>query len=349
VWETVDKEAIKHGLATVGGAVNHTGVGGLVLAGGYGWLSGTHGLAIDNLIQLTVVVADGRVLTVNKTDHSDLYWALRGGGSNFGVVTEFVLELHPQRRTVFAGPIIFLPQSIEQVLQAMKSWHAHVKDNEAINLVLTRGPDGSPCVILFVFYNGSEEEGRANFKAFFDLGPAFDLTAEIPFENLNALQNPNVQPGKNVYMKGATQVEPKSDVANKVFDAMQQMTESGDLRVAFMFEYFALRKVRSVPSDATAFCSRGPQCNVVFFGSWENDTPELSKKGKEAAHALTSLVMAVEKPPKPDENKGYSNYDDVALADIDPTARRKLYGGNYERLLEIKQKYDPTMFFSKWV
>ncbi|CDO74549.1 hypothetical protein BN946_scf184632.g6 [Trametes cinnabarina] len=188
IWETVDKAAIEHGLATVGGTVNHTGVGGLVLGGGYGWLSGAYGLAVDNLVQVgvsrlqydieltivtpqaTVVTADGTARTANETEHADLFWGIRGAGSNFGVVTEFVLKLHPQRRTVFAGLAIFSPDTLEALLDVTEEWwEKGPSEEEGMIQAFTRGPDHSPCIVCFMFYNGSEEEGRKNFKAFFDL------------------------------------------------------------------------------------------------------------------------------------------------------------------------------------
>ena len=144
-WETVDRATIAHGLATPGGTVNDTGVGGLILGGGYGWLSGEHGLVIDNLVRATVVTANGSVVTASPTSHPDLFWAIRGGGSNFGIVTEFVLKAYPQRKTVFAGPIIFPPPLLGKVTEALDKWWPEVGEKEGAMLVLTRGRDRQVC------------------------------------------------------------------------------------------------------------------------------------------------------------------------------------------------------------
>ncbi|KAJ3013413.1 hypothetical protein NUW54_g1602 [Trametes sanguinea] len=119
-----------------------TGVGGLVLGGGYGWLSAAYGLAIDNLVQATVVTADGAIRTANASENADLFWAIRGAGSNFGVVTEFVLKLHTQRRTVFAGLAIFSPDTLEALLDVTQQWwDKGPSEKEGMIQAFTRGPD----------------------------------------------------------------------------------------------------------------------------------------------------------------------------------------------------------------
>ncbi|KAF8883993.1 hypothetical protein BD779DRAFT_1674299 [Infundibulicybe gibba] len=156
LWESVDKASIEHGLATVAGTVNHTGVGGLTLGGGYGFLSGQHGLVLDNMVQATLVTADQKIRTVNSGENADLYWGIRGAGSNFGVVTEFVLQLHPQRRTVFAGMAMYPAAALAQIMAVMTAWwDKGLDEREALFQCLTKGPDGNPVIMLTFFWNGS--------------------------------------------------------------------------------------------------------------------------------------------------------------------------------------------------
>jgi FAD/FMN-containing dehydrogenase len=150
IWETVDRATIAHGLATPAGTVNHTGVGGLTLGGGYGWLSGQHGLVIDNLVQATVVIANGTVVAASASSHPDLFWAIRGGGSNFGVVTEFVFKVYPQRRTVFAGQVIFPPSLLNKLVETTDKWWEKASEREGAMLLFARGPDRQVCVNGFL-------------------------------------------------------------------------------------------------------------------------------------------------------------------------------------------------------
>ncbi|KAH9959457.1 hypothetical protein BC827DRAFT_1301321, partial [Russula dissimulans] len=225
LWGTVEKEAIQHGSATVAGSNSLTGVSGFLLEGGFGFLTGQHGLAIDNLLQATIVTANGNVLTVSEEENADLFWDIRGGGSNFGVYTEFVLRLHPQRRTVFAGAVIFPGTVLDDLTKVLREWWVTIKDNEAIHQVLAKDPAGNDIIILFVFYNGSEEEGRKNFQRFFDLKPIVDEAREIPFESLNTLGNEVHPYGGNHYTKGIPQSGgPQLDVAKSVFKKLSEVS-----------------------------------------------------------------------------------------------------------------------------
>ncbi|TDL29767.1 FAD-binding domain-containing protein [Rickenella mellea] len=347
VWETVDKAAIEHGLASVGGTVNHTGVGGLILGGGYGWLTAEHGLVIDNLVQTTMVVGDGRILVANETTNSDLFWAVRGGGSNFGVCTEFVVKLHDQRRTIFSGMLIFPPPALESVVKAIDTWWKNgPSPKESLLVILTRGPDGNPCVAMIPFFNGSEEDGRKAFKFLYDLNPVADMCKEMPYEMINSLQNPVAAPGKNYYIRGVSQLQPRADISQTIFDGMVKHSSDGEFHVNMLFEYLPLGKVNSVAHDATAFRSRGPQNNVVSLIIWGNNTPENTAKGRAIAHELTSVIVESERPPSESDNSGYGNYEGEEKVSVDRT--RLLFGDNYPKLQQIKKKYDPELLFSKW-
>ncbi|KAI0786336.1 FAD-binding domain-containing protein [Abortiporus biennis] len=345
LWKTVDNEAIKYGLASVGGTVNHTGVGGLILGGGYGWLSGEHGLVIDNLA--TVVVADGRVLTASATENEDLFFGIRGGGSNFGVVTEFVLRLHPQRRTVFAGPIIFTPDKIPQLQPVLDSWWGNVKGNEGMVLGMTRGPDGQPGILAVLFYNGSAEEGRKNFKAFYDLGPVADLAAEIPYEELNNMQNYLATPQKNYYMTGAQlSVKPSQDLTVEHFNRIIELSGDGSqFLTAVLLELWPHNKINTIPADATPY-RRDLTGNALVLVRWEGEDPALLEKAKEAVVAMKSLLTP---------GQAYGNYNpdsDYAGLPADAKAPESkvegLFRQHYPKLQAIKKKYDPEMIFNKW-
>ncbi|KAL1946728.1 hypothetical protein VTO73DRAFT_14832 [Trametes versicolor] len=347
IWETVDKAAIEHGLATVGGTVNHTGVGGLVLGGGYGWLSGEYGLAIDNLVQATVVTADGAIRTANASENADLFFGLRGGGSNFGVVTEFVLQLHPQRRTVFAGPAVFTPDVLDKLFKVTEAWWNNgPSGKEGLIHIFTRGPGHQPAIVAFLFYNGSEEEGRQAYKAFFDLKPVADMTKEIPYESLNALQNQIVTPGQNAYMKGAFAPSPLPlSILPTVFERVAAHTASQEYHIGLLLEYFPLAAANAVPDDATAY-PRALVPNILAAVYARDDGEAALAYARDAARELIGLFGT-------EASVGYGNYspdsDASATEGAVPVDKAKLlFGVNYPKLQQIKKKYDPELVFNKW-
>ncbi|KAI0824641.1 FAD-binding domain-containing protein [Trametes gibbosa] len=345
IWETVDKAAIQHGLATVGGTVNHIN---LVLGGGYGWLSGEHGLAIDNLA--TIITADGTIRTVNETEHPDLFWAIRGGGSNFGVVTEFVLRLHPQRRTVFAGPAVFPGDALQNIHDVTLAWRKQgPSPKEGMIQVLTRGgPGRQPCVVLFMFYNGSEEEAREVYKAFFDLKPIADQVKEIPYEELNALQNKIAGPGQNVYLRGAFAPDPiPQDLLTRALARVAALSAPDAYTVALLIEYFPLSVANAVPDDATAY-PRGLPPNVLAAVYTREDGAAVLTYIRDTARALTDMFAEAS-----GTKIGYGNYspDSDALPTegaVPADKAKELFGANYPRLQQIKKQYDPDLVFRKW-
>lgn len=193
------------------------------------------------------------------------------------------------------------------------------------------------------------------------------ITSDCVFDHaFPILQNGIAVPGRNVYMRGVTQLTPKLDVAQAVLKRIAELGVSDpDVQVGMLFEYFSLAKVNSVAHDATAFRSRGPKGNVLAQVAWANDTPEKSKRGRDIAHELTGIITAKEREAHEYENSGYGNYGRCRRIvrraawlttraslegeeKVSPEKTHKLFGDNYPKLQQIKKKYDPEMLFAKW-
>ncbi|KZV71450.1 FAD-binding domain-containing protein [Peniophora sp. CONT] len=365
VWKDVDEEGMKYGLATVGGTVNHTGVGGLVLGGGFGHLSGEYGFAVDNLHAATIVTASGETVRASAEDNPDLFWAIRGSGCNFGVVTEFQLRMHRQRRTVFAGVVVYpgTVEVLEKVMQVVEGWWRASPERESIIQFLTLGPDGKPACVLALFWNGSEEEGRVHFKPFFDLGPVMDTCTEIPYEQLNGLQNAQVPHGQHYYMKGAFVSAPAfrsaSPILSYITSNLDTWKELG-VTPTLAFEYIPLGKTMSVPLDTTAYM-RAPVVSTLCMMAWRDDDEAERKLEKVRAIANVLVQTLVESDAGVDKgtNTGYGNYlsEEVAADDVTAAVTGEkekadkslaLFGKHYPRLREIKRKWDPELVWNKW-
>ncbi|KDQ54384.1 hypothetical protein JAAARDRAFT_60767 [Jaapia argillacea MUCL 33604] len=345
VWATVDAAAIKEGFATVGGTINH--VYCLVLGGGYGWLSPAYGLALDNLVEVTIVTADGSVLVANADSHVDLFWGVRGGGCNFGVCTEFVMKVHRQRATVFGGAIVFTPPLLPALYEATQQWWKNgPSEKEGMYQIFTKDPGGNPCIVAALFYNGSEAEGRDNFKAFFDLEPVGGFCREMPYEQLNSLQNEFTPHGINYYINGAYHHGPDLELATKFFARFTELSANPDFQMNLIFEYISLDKITSVPNDATAFV-RGERGNILISTNWKEDSPERSKLGKEMVHELVNLIHGHTGYRKKEE-VGYGNYSSESTDGVAFDKAKILFGENYPRLQGLKKRYDPEQIFSKW-
>ncbi|KZW03638.1 FAD-binding domain-containing protein [Exidia glandulosa HHB12029] len=343
VWKTVDEAAIKHGLATVGGTVNHTGVGGLVLGGGYGWLTARHGLAIDNFVQATVVTASGEVVTASDSSNADLMNALRGGGCNFGVVTEFVLRLHPQRPTVYCGPLVFpgAPELLDPLRERLAAWWSTAGDDEAAIFGVAPAPGGGPPVFVFiVFYNGDEDEGKKRIQPFLDLNPIVNGATTIPYEAVNGIQNDGVPWGGNVYMKGTgtvlTELLQPSDTRLRDLVTIQQANNPAG---AVLFEFFPLHNVVSRDKEgAHAFRGRATN-NVLCVVQWKDGDTKMETGAGVLARDLVSTVG--------DASVSYGNYDDDPAVRTESKARRQ-FGDAYEHLQNVKARYDPGLRFDRW-
>jgi FAD/FMN-containing dehydrogenase len=332
-WGVFDRECQVYGLASTGGVISTTGVGGLTLGGGFGYLMGRHGLAIDNLVSLEVVTAGGEVLTASADENPDLFWALRGGGGNFGVVTSFEFNVHPVGPTVTGGlaawPIAMAPQ----VLEFYRSLTAEDSDDLTTFVAFSGAPDGSGNLVTLIIavHVGTLDEGARAVQPIKDFGPPLvDMLGPIPYTTQQSMLDEGFGPGAQVYWK-ATFINGLSDEAMEVINELAQALPTPTS--AIVIENFH-GAVRRIAPDATAFPERNAPYNVAIIGLW-NDSADADRCIAWARGTYDALQPF-------STGHVYVNY--LGVGD-DPERVRDAYGANYERLAGIKQKYDPENLF----
>ena len=181
-WADFDRETLAFGLATTGGTVANTGIAGLTLGGGLGWMMGKHGLTADNLISVDVVTADGGLLRANESENEDLFWALRGGGGNFGVVTSFEYQLHDVESLVLGGMVLHALDRAKEVLQFYREFSSNIPDEAEAFVALLTSPDGDPMIAMLLGYNGPIDEGERVLRPAREFGPPVaDLVQPMPY------------------------------------------------------------------------------------------------------------------------------------------------------------------------
>lgn len=283
LWVDVDTAAGEHGLATVGGTVNHTGIGGLTLGGGYGWLSPKYGLTIDNLLSATVVLADGRIVTASETKNEDLFWALRGAGHNFGVVVDFTYQGYDQPNEVFCGMLVFTPDKLESVVENINRDVENPDINSGTVCVFAPTPSSpTPLVITILFYNGTEDAGRKHFSGLYALGPVMDDTGMAPYTKVNSLQNQAAVHGGRRSFKGVFFTPPfRPAFAREVLDTFTQRikVEPEMAGSALILEFFDMKKICEPKLTDTAFANRGESRNGVLTTRWESVEKDAEMRG----------------------------------------------------------------------
>ncbi|KAF2856528.1 FAD-binding domain-containing protein [Plenodomus tracheiphilus IPT5] len=343
LWEDVDVEAAKYGLATVGGTVNHTGVGGLTLGGGYGYLTGKYGLTIDNLLSVEVVLASGEQVVASETSHSDLFWALRGAGQNFGVATAFTFQGYEQKNPVFAGPLIFLPDKLPQIVEFANKFHTTNDGNQVLIVGFTAPPPANaPVILTLLFYNGTEEDGKAFFADLFALGPVANMTSMMPYEKLNSLLNDGSNfEGRKQFGGGAFKLPlDPTFMAKLQAEFMAFITSHERMNESIMvFEIVPYGKVIEVPNDKMSFANRGDYFNVATIFKWFD--PTLDTEIRTFSRQL--LKKASETTANRSKDGGVGQYGNYAGTDV---AANDIFGANVKRLEELKHEYDPDNLFS---
>lgn len=323
LWSDVDVEAAKHGLAAVGGTVNSVGVAGLTLGGGYGYLTGKHGLAIDNLSEVELVLASGEIVIANEKQNQDLFWAIRGAGANFGVVTKLVFKAHVQENLVWGGNLGFGKAQLKDVIDFAN--HMLEKGEGEASMMVGFNALNSPAaaVTAVVFYNGLEEAARDFYAPLLALKPVFDETAIVPYEQVNSWHNAAVgSHGARRAMKGAALLTPvNASFVEELFEQYDTLVmEVPDAKSSLvLFDFFGYNKIMEVPQTSTAFANRGALVNVLFAPAWKaqcNDS--VCKEWALEMATRTQLQFQSERSNGTDEMTTtavgeYSNYDGMLL------------------------------------
>ena len=330
-WNEYNRAANVHGLATTGGVISTTGIAGLTLGGGLGWLMGKYGMAIDNLESAEVVLADGRVVTAGAADDADLLWALQGGGGNFGVVTSFEYRAHPVDM-VFGGIAAHPLAAAGEVLDFYRQFTKSLPDELTAFAGLVHAPDGSgmKIVALPVCHCGDLQQGESDLKPLREFGPPLlDLIGPMPYPVINTLLDPGFPVGALNYWKSAFFTELSDAAVRTMVDAFEAApsTMSG-----MVIEHFHGAVTRVDPT-ATAFPHRQPGYNLALIGEWLDPAEtEANVRWVRESFAALEPYMAPQV---------YVNY----LADDESARTRDVYGPNYDRLVELKRRYDPENRF----
>jgi hypothetical protein len=344
LWRDVDHETQAHGLATTGGIVGHTGVAGLTLGGGMGFLMRKYGLAVDNLLAAEVVTAEGRIVRASADEHSDLFWALRGGGGNFGVVTAFQFALHPLGPTVMAGPVFWAAADTADVLRWYRDFVADAPDELGTVVRLGTVPPLAvipeelhwrPAIAIASCYAGTIEEGASAVRALREFGtPLIDLLGPTPYVAFQGGLDDTVPHGWHYYWK-ATNLAGLSDEAIGVI-ADHAYAAGSPRSYAAVFHMGGA--VARVSNDATAYAGREVAHNIIIDAVW------LPDESAEHAGAETGWARRFLDALQPHHGGGvYVNFLDF---DDGSSRVREAYGDQtYRRLAEVKAKYDPDNAF----
>ena len=328
LWGQLDAATHAHGLATTGGVISTTGVGGLTLGGGLGYLMRQHGLACDNVLAVEIVTADGQVRRASATENPDLFWAVRGGGGNFGVVTSFEFRLHPMR-TLYAGMLVFPGPQAPQVLRRYREVAENAPDELTVFAALMTSPDGHPITAIFPAYNGPVSKAEAAVKPFRDLGPVADQVQEMPYPALQSMLDEGFPSGLHVYWRSDFLKGLPDEALDALVGRFQAITSPLS---ALLIEQFG-GAVARVPADETAFAQRDAMFNLAIVSRWTD-----------AATAATHTDWARQTSAaiRPFASGGvYVNY----LGEEGADRIKAAYGPKYEKLVAVKKKYDPTNLF----
>jgi FAD/FMN-containing dehydrogenase len=342
VWGDVDQETQLFGLATPNGVVSATGVAGLTLGGGYGWLTCKYGLSCDQLISADVVTADGQLRIASEWENADLFWAIRGGGGNFGVVTSFEFRCQP------VGPLVYRCRPvypIEQAAQVLRGWRAFMATAPEEftclayfltipkNAALPEKTWGMPAIALPGAYSGDPAAGERLIRPLRELAePVVDLSGPIPYLDLQRASDVAYAPGIRQYYWKATHL---NGLGDEVIDAILATATGRPTPMSTLAVWHLGGAMSRIAPTATACWARHAPFMVSFEAGWD-DPADQEKSIAWTRHSWAKLRQY-------SDGSLYVNFP--GLGEEGEALVRAAYGGNYERLVEVKNKYDPTNLF----
>ncbi len=325
-----DRETQAFGLATTMGVISTTGIAGLTLGGGMGWLIGKHGLACDNVIAMDIVTADGRLLKASEQENPDLFWGMRGGGGNFGIVTSFEYRLHPLG-PVFGGGVLYPVEQARDVLRFYRDFAVSVPDELSTQVGRLCTLEGVPVIGVAGCYSGSLEDAEKVLAPLRRFGsPIADLFGPMSYLQMQAMFDPWFPPGRQAYWK-ANFLHGLPDEAIEVFHRYAQ-TAPSPYTTGPWLECVHGAVSRKDPSE-TAFAHRQHPFNFLVLSSWAeaSETERNVTWTRECWDAMRPFMAP----------GAYVNYLEE---EADPRARAA-FGANYDRLAAVKNQYDPSNLF----
>jgi FAD/FMN-containing dehydrogenase len=329
-WQDFDRETQAHGLATTGGTVGDTGIAGLTLGGGFGWLEGKFGMTVDNLLGADVVLASGELVRASERENPDLFWALRGGGGNYGIVTSFQYQLHDVGPLVVGGLVMHPFPRAAETLRFYNEFMKTAPDELVAAAVLLTAPDGNKACGIAVAYIGDVAEGARIVAPLKQFGPPmFDVIGPMPYLAQQGLLEQAMPPNLLNYWKAEFIREVSDDVIAQAIDAFSRVPSPVSSILFFPIRGAASR----VATDATAFPHRGGY-HIGIYSLWSDATQNAANIAwvRELWTAIQPFIAGGVYANELGDDEGV---DRVMLA----------YGSNYARLAKIKAQYDPHNLF----
>jgi FAD/FMN-containing dehydrogenase len=332
LWGDVDGATSVHGLHVTGGHVSSTGVGGLTLGGGIGWLHRKHGLTSDNLLSAEIVTADGEIVVASDTDNEELFWALRGGGGNFGVATSFTFRLHPVD-VILGGFLLFPRDRAKELIEAYDRFVDGCPDELTTSLMMTAAPEEDPIpaqlqgqqtVQIVVVHCGDLDDAERAVKPLRDLGPAADLVQPMPYTAIQTAFDEGFGAGQLVYWKSAN--------LNALDGAVDSIVDTDAFATVLMNMGGA---IATLPEDATAFSQRRARYTYISIGL-TNDAGDVETQKSNVRTAFDTV--------EPYTSGAYVNF--LGVDEARGGASTAYSDAHRERLARIKKSYDPDNFFS---